>query len=510
MNRLLIPKYLIGLAISSLIFTACSIGQKNGITDISKEAYRPVIHFTPPVNWTNDPNGLVYYAGTYHLFYQYNPYGNQWGHMSWGHAISDNLYDWTDLPVALAEEDSTMIFSGSAMVDRNNSGGICPDGSKDCMVIVYTANIGGSIQNQCLAYSADSGNTWTKYGNNPVIDLGKKNFRDPNLFQYGNSWRMAVSLPMEHTILFYESGNLGSWQKTGEFGNAGDTSRIWECPDMVQVPVDGTDSSVWVLMISSGSPYDHTYTGMQYFIGQFDGTTFEPFHHTFKPSWLDYGKDFYAAITYNNLPDRNPVLIGWVNNWSYANEIPTGKWRGMMSLPRVLSLMSINGELYLRQKPVPVPEHFLDNNTFEINNVSLSDEEMKLNEIRGEAYIMDIEVLIRDAAETGVRVLESDKCYTETGIDRENNTFYINRKNSGNTDFSGDFPSMETAPLRNDGNMVALQVFVDRSVIELFAGSGTIVMTEQVFPYQNSTGISLFARGGSADFRKVRIRKINF
>ncbi len=502
-------KQIIYSGILLLSFFGCSGNHSTDENITVGNLYRPVIHFTPPVNWTNDPNGLVYYNGYYQLFYQYNPYGKKWGHMSWGHAASKDLYDWTNLPVAIKEMDSTMIFSGSAIVDKDNSGRICPAGTKDCMVAVFTANHGNYLQNQFMAYSSDAGQNWNQYKNNPVIDLHKKDFRDPKLFLFNKSWRLAVSLPFEHKILFYKSGNLTKWEKTGEFGKEGDTSKIWECPDMVKVPVEESDSSKWMLLISSGSPYDSSFTGMQYFTGSFDGKTFVPDELGAKPRWLDFGKDFYAAITYNNLPQGLPVMIGWVNNWAYANDIPTGAWRGMMSVPRYLSLGKIDGKLYLRQKPVAIPDHFLDENAYEINNISLRNKTFDFNEINGNAFILEAEIENRTASQFGVQIFKSANYRTEIGIDTVKKDFFIDRNESGITDFNEHFPSRESAPFKKFSQLVNLYLIIDHSVIELFAENGMTVMTEQVFPRNNSTGISLFARGGSAEFKRVRITKIN-
>ncbi len=500
-NSLIIGCLLIG-------FISCS-GKKHERKEFQGgNIYRPLIHFTPPENWTNDPNGLVYYGGKYHLFYQYNPYGTVWDHMSWGHAVSSDLYDWKNLPVALPEYDSTMIFSGSAVVDYGNKSRLCPTGSKDCMVSVYTANVGSSLQDQCLAFSADSGQTWTRYRKNPVLDLGKKDFRDPNLFRYGNTWHLAVSLPLEHKILFYKTTNFVSWIKTGEFGNMGDTSKIWECPDMVKVPMEGSDSSYWVLFISSGSPYGSNFTGMQYFIGNFNGHTFAPIDSLVYPRWVDYGKDFYAALTYNNIKKGDPVMIGWVNNWNYANKIPTREWRGMMSCPRLLDLVSIGDQIYLAQKPLKLPEHFLDENTFETNNLLLDNKESDLDSLHEASAIIEVEVINQDAKKFGIKVFKSENYATVVGVNADENKYYIDRKNSGYVDFSKDFPSVESAPVKIRENEIRFDIIIDHSVIEFFGDNGATVMTEQVFPLDEDDQISLFAEGGKVLFKRVRVRRI--
>ena len=319
------------------------------------EKYRPRFHFSPAKNWTNDPNGLVYFDGEYHLFYQYNPYGNKWGHMSWGHAVSADLLHWKHLPLAIPEKDSVMIFSGSAVVDKNNSSGFSNKHGQTPMVAIYTAHISDSSkpdnyrQEQHIAYSLDKGRSWTKYSGNPVLDLHKKDFRDPKVFWYDKDkkWIMAVVLPHEHIVQFYSSHNLKEWTYLSDFGPAGDATNIWECPDLLQVPVEDNPGKMkWVLLNSQQ-------TTMQYFVGEFDGTKFineNPANKIFRP---DYGPDYYAAITYNNLPaSQLPVFLGWANNWSYANDIPTFPWKSAMALPRSLSLKKFDSEWTLVQRPI--------------------------------------------------------------------------------------------------------------------------------------------------------------
>ena len=499
-------KCIIFSCIISLLLLACTGKNKHSS---SENTYRPVIHFTPPENWTNDPNGLVYYGGEYHLFYQHNPYENHWGHMTWAHAVSQDLYSWKNLPDAIPERDSTMIYSGSAVVDTGNTSGLCPPGTGDCMVAMYTAQVGNSLENQCIAWSADSGRTWEQYKRNPVIDLGKSDFRDPNLFRYDNAWRVAVSVPLEHKILFYKSPDLVHWQLTGEFGNAGDTSKIWECPDITRVPIAGSDSSVWVLFISSGSPYGDNFTGMQYFIGDFDGMAFRETAKQTMPQWLDYGKDFYAAITYNNLPDSQPVMIGWANNWVYANDLPLKKFKGMMSVPRLLNIVRLNDRMYVAQQPVKIPDSFLEENAFEINELTLDNRESDIDRISGQALIIDAELINRSARKFGLKVFKSGKCATVIGIDTDRKQYYIDRTNSGKVDFNPEFSSVETAPFKEYGDHVNFKLIVDHSVITLFADQGATVMTEQVFPVGHSTGISLFAENGSVQFKRIRIARIN-
>ncbi|MGF2414075.1 MAG: GH32 C-terminal domain-containing protein, partial [Ferruginibacter sp.] len=390
------------------------------------EQYRPQFHFSPATNWCNDPNGLVYNNGVYHLFYQHNPFGNVWGHMTWGHATSMDLIHWKHLPIAIPEENGVMIFSGTCVVDKNNTSGFGTNG-KIPMVAVYTAHIENVNQSQHIAYSLDDGITWIKYANNPVLDLHKKDFRDPKIFwhQQKKYWVMALMFPVEHIVQFYSSKNLKEWQHLSDFGPAGDTSGVWECPDLTQVPVKGTlEQKKWLLQTSQNA-------NMQYFVGEFDGVKFtneNPTNKIFRP---DYGPDYYAAIAYNQLPATVlPTSIGWVNNWNYANDIPTTPWKSAMSIPRTLSVKKINNDWVLIQKPVAAIAG-LRKNKITIDNAVVSDK--KTLPIKSKQF--EIECTIEPAASSvsGIRLATGTNNYFELGYDATKQIFYIDRSKSGNT-----------------------------------------------------------------------------
>jgi fructan beta-fructosidase len=397
--------------------------------------YRPKFHFTPDHNWINDPNGLVYYNGEYHLFYQYNPYGNKWGHMSWGHAVSKDLLQWEHLPVALEEYkdaagDSVMVFSGSAVV------------SGDTLVAIYTSHK-ADRQNQSIAYSVDRGRTFTRYEHNPVLDISRKNFRDPKVFWYEpqKKWIMAVVVPDLHKVQLHESKDLKAWKLLSEFGPLGDTTKIWECPDLVDVPmIEDPSQRKWVMIVSTSHPQGGPYVGMQYFVGDFDGTTFTADDPSMYPLYVDYGKDFYAGVTFNNVPNGGKILLGWVNNWAYANDLPTTPWKGAMSLPRKLTLDG----MMLKQTPV--------------TNVQP----------------MRVSITPNDS----LQVLGA-----WIGYDDIEKAVYLDRRNAGNTSFNKSFPSIEKAPARLIDGKVQLEIYVDQSIIEVFINGGEAVITEQVFPY---------------------------
>ena len=280
--------------------------------------YRPVSHFTPAKNWMNDPNGLVWHKGEYHLFFQYNPFGTQWGHMSWGHAVSKDLLHWEELPVAIPEGEEGMIFSGSAV------------SVGDELIAIYTLH-NVKNQSQCIATSKDNGRTFVKYEANPVLDLGLEHFRDPKVFRYEDRWIMAVVKAEERLACFYSSHDLKNWKFESEFGNVGAIGGQWECPDLFPLTIDGEE--VWVLIISLNPGGIKNTSGTQYFIGDFDGSTFTPRYSTDEPRWFDYGSHNYAGVTFNNEPNNKRIFIGWLNSWQLQNEVQTS-WTGSMTIPR--------------------------------------------------------------------------------------------------------------------------------------------------------------------------------
>lgn len=298
--------------------------------------YRPRFHFTPLKNWINDPNGLLWHKGEYHLFFQHNPYGTKWGHMSWGHAVSTDLLNWSELPVAIAEDEDGAIFSGSAVSDG------------DEIVAIYTRHT-DTQQTQCIARSSDNGRTFIKYENNPVLDEGKKDFRDPKVFRYRDHWIMCVAQPFDRQISFYKSFDLANWQHLSNFGPSAAVNGIWECPDLFPLEINGRE--VWVLIVSlnPGGLYG---SGTQYFVGDFDGENFSPLYSTSEPRWLDFGKDNYAGVTFNSEPNGRRIFIGWMANWLDVKDHPETPWTCQMTVPRILGLTHYQGELVVTQHPI--------------------------------------------------------------------------------------------------------------------------------------------------------------
>jgi fructan beta-fructosidase len=456
-----------------------------------KEPYRPQVHFSPKEHWTNDPNGLVYFEGEYHLFFQYNPFGDVWGHMSWGHAVSPDLIHWQELPVALREENGVMIFTGSVVIDRGNSSGFCL-GSKPCMVAVYTGHTPGTktkpaLQTQNLAFSNDRGRTWTKYSNNPVLNLNLSDFRDPDVFwsEQSTRWIMAVSLPNDHKVLFYGSQDLKHWDRVSEFGPAGATSGQWECPDFFQLPVDADPSKRrWVLKVGLNPGGLQGGSGEQYFIGSFDGTRFVNDNPPTLALWSDYGKDCYCALTFNNLPaSRSPVMLGWMNNWQYADKVPTHPWRGQMTIPRELSLQTFPEGIRLVQKPAEALKSLRETHYPDLT-------------IHGRSFFVTATMEPRGAKQAGWKLLSDHGAYTAIGYDDSRKEVFVDRTHSGEVGFSKDFPARTAAHISAPTGPLSFDILVDRNSIEVFTAGGRVALTNLVFTTGDSQ-IVFFSEGGT-------------
>ena len=440
---------------------------------------RPQVHFSPQRNWTNDPNGLVFFEGEYHLFFQYNPMGDQWGHMSWGHAVSPDLLHWTELPVALPEHNGEMIFTGSVVVDEHNTSGFC-DAGTPCLVAVYTSHREHpQYQAQSLAYSRDRGRTWTFFPGNPVLDLGLADFRDPNVSwnDDAHAWGMAVSLPNEHKVAFYTSPDLKHWTRTSTFGPAGDTAGQWECPDLVRVPYADAAGSTWALKVGLNPGALHGGSGEQYFLGSFDGRAF----HAQRPDanlWTDYGKDSYCAISYNHLPaSSSPVLLGWMSNWDYAAHLPTSPWRGQMTIPRRLAAVHTPAGDVLTQSPVldglRVGAAATIHATLRQGNATA--------DLAHLAPPSEIEVQFTPAETNepfGLRLYADADHFVEVGFDPARHKLYVDRTHGG-ANPPAKFAARTEAPLPLD-NVWDLHLVVDRSSVEVFAQHGAVAMTNLV------------------------------
>jgi fructan beta-fructosidase len=490
-------------------------------------SYRPLYHFTPTANWINDPNGLVYYNGTFHLFCQYNPSGNTWGNMSWGHATSTDLLSWKEQPVAIAEQknadnSTSMIFSGSAVVDSLNSSGFATQAGQVPLVAIYTSNntdVNGNAisQNQCLAYSLDDGQTWTKYAQNPVLDIQSTQFRDPKVFWYAPTmkWIMVVSKPDQYKVMFYSSPDLKKWTHLSDFGVMGNVSQVWECPDMFQLQVEGSATKKWVVTVSAGNNQPG-FGGMQYFIGNFDGTQFtaEPYRY---PQYIDYGKDFYAGVTYNNIPstDGRTIMVAWANSWTYAGSIPTTTgygYRGQYTIPRSLSLRQVsNGDGYhLLQSPIA------ELNSFEVASpnipyYSINNAIQKIDSVSGTS--LDIQFSLSMGSGTtaaGINLFKGGSEETVVSFNKATAQVTLDRTKSGQSSFNGQFASVESVTINNgDISNLKCRILIDQSLVEVFVNDGEYTLTDLVFPTQANGNLEMFAQNGTATFSNILIKKVN-
>ena len=475
-----------------------------------EEPFRLAYHFSPKEHWMNDPNGLVYHQGIYHLFYQHYPEDIVWGPMHWGHATSEDLLHWDHQEIALFPDSLGYIFSGSAVVDRNNSSGL---GSTDnpALVAIFTyhdpeGDKAGRIdyQTQGMAYSTDNGTTWTKYQANPVLqNPGKKDFRDPKVFWHdgSNSWIMVLAVG-DH-VEFYSSPNLLTWTYLSSFGSdRGAHGGVWECPDLFKLQSEDKETEKWVLLISINPGGPNGGSATQYFIGDFDGQSFAAEHEDIR--WLDQGADNYAGVTYNNLDSDKRILIGWMSNWNYAQQTPTERWRSAMTLPRELSLVEDRGEYYVRSEVIKgfevlildtlKEETLVSGTEYTVTHMDLSQSEIAFDSNLSKP----LQIVLQN--DQGERV--------QFDLDPENQEIRFDRSESGKTDFSENFAKEKHrfSYLPKD-HPVNVRLLVDRSSVEIFIDKGRYVMTERVFPVHGYDQIILNAQEG-LDIRNFTIKKI--
>ena len=519
------------------------VAVSGGIAPLDTPHLRPEMHFTPRANWINDPNGMMYANGQYHLFYQHNPFGDTWGHMSWGHATSQDLITWDEQPIALLEEDGVMIFSGSAVHDEANTSGF-GSAEEPPLVAIYTGHQSNpNLQDQRLAYSTDRGETWTKYAGNPVIDKGLPHFRDPKVFWHEptDRWIMLVSQALNRVIDIYASEDLRDWEQISSFGPAGQSNvPNWECPELFELPVDGDPNNTrWVLQIDVGNKGPAGGSAGMYFVGQFDGTRFVNENPSETTLWVDHGADFYAAQAFNHDPEGRVVWLAWMNDWRYANTVPTGPWRGQMSVPREVGLTQRPEGVRLTQKPVdeitrqlqttftasdfeiPAGRHtfarLLEHNGFSRHLGSFPEGAFVLSMTAnpGGAIRFGGVVKQRPASFTaaGVAVSGPNQPGTVFGYDLRLREMFVDRRNSGETDFHPSFTGVHSAPLMtNPDGSVTLQIVVDNSSVELFGGAKpgafTAAISDLVFPAEDWNGVSLFADLAPITLRNISIQKL--
>lgn len=467
--------------------------------------WRPRYHFTPEKNWTNDPNGLLFLNGEFQLYYQHNPFENKWGHMSWGHATSKDMIQWSYLPVAIPEvitkDTTTWIYSGSAVVDKNNTSGFGTT-EKPPIVAIFTADQPKQHkESQFIAYSNDNGMSYKMYSGNPVIDLNKSDFRDPNVFWHDltKQWVMTVSMVNEHMVRFYGSKDLKTWTKLSDFGPAGYTKNGWECPSLLPLTVDDDPKKIkWVLFVSSGGDHGPL---IQYFVGDFDGTTFKDDNDGKKVFPVDYGDAFYAAIAWRDAPQNKKILLGWIQD----GRKETYPWKGQMSIPHDLSLRTTDNGLRLRQLPSSIVTQNLSKyatgKTLLKKNLKIEDTRISLNKERpfaGNSYWIDAEFDVSKAKKTGFYIVENPDVTKNiiVAYDSEKKQLYVDCGNAeaGNKSREN---LIQAAPMKDENGIVKIQILVDNSSLEVFGNDGEKVISTMIYPDINATSLWVFTEGKS-------------
>lgn len=469
----------------------------------NREAYRPTYHFAPEYGWMNDPNGMIYKDGEYHLFYQYNPYGSTWGNMHWGHAVTRDLVTWEHLPVAIAPDGLGSIFSGSAVLDKNNTAGF----GKDAIVAFYTS--AGERQSQSMAYSLDNGRTFKKYERNPVITSTVRDFRDPKVFWHEATRRWVMILAAGQEMQIYSSANLKEWAMESKFGEGyGAHGGVWECPDLIQLPIEGTELKKWVLIcnLNPGGLFGGSAT--QYFTGEFDGKKFTCDSEPEVTKWMDFGKDHYATVTWSNAPQGRHIALAWMSNWEYANDVPTRQFRSANSVPRDLYLYTHEGETYMASRPSDELKALrgkaVKKGGFRVSPLRNIDRLFSNNQ---GAYEIGLTLKSTTAKVMGFKLYNAQGEEVEFTYDLDSLTLSMDRTRSGKTDFSKTFAAVTKAPLKKQGEY-KLRIYVDKSV-EVFGGDGKICMTNLVFPSEPYNSMSFFAKGGKFAVSNLTIYPLN-
>jgi len=421
----------------------------------NRDKFRPLYHHTPRYGWMNDPNGMFYKDGEWHLCYQYNPYGSLWENMTWGHSVSKDLIHWDHLPNAIEPDAIGTIFSGSCVVDKNNTAGY----GHNAIIAFYTSAAESQVQS--MAYSTDGGRTFKKYEKNPIITSDKPDFRDPHLFWHAETQKWIMLLAVGQEMQIYSSANLKDWSYESSFGKEyGCHDGVWECPDMMRLPVRGTGQHKWMLIcnINPGGPFGGSAT--QYFVGQFDGHKFTCESKPEETKWMDYGKDHYATVTFDNAPDQRHVAIVWMSNWQYANQVPTKQFRSANALPRDLDLFVDGTETYCGVTP-----------SKEVNSLR-GKKQKKLSEA------CEVVVDLKGSMELTLQNTKGEQVVMTYNAQKQ--TFAMDRRQSGDVSFSEAFACETVAPTH--GNLKQLRIFIDRCSIEAFDAEGRMAMTNLVFP----------------------------
>lgn len=499
---------------------------------VYKDEYRPQIHYSPKKNWMNDPNGMVYYEGEYHLFYQHTPHDTQpdFGRMHWGHAVSNDLVHWDELPLAISPGEDGAIFSGCAVVDKNNTSGFFNEAGSG-LVAIYTNNANsaqpGKPQVQSIAYSKDKGRTWKKYEGNPVLfPTETLDFRDPKVFWHEESSNWVMVLAVRDRVEFYTSSNLKNWTFESDFGSdiPGIHRGIFECPEVFEIQVDeDPNTTKWILILSVGdrngvnsndSEPPAGGSGMMYFIGDFNGKVFtldETLASFDTIKWIDYGSDFYAAVTWDGIPNKDgrKIWVGWMNNWRYASTLPSKEWRGQLSIPREIQLRTYSEGLRLTQAPVTELNQ-LRRSILSLQDITIKPDMNVLSAVSAAKMEIIAEFEIGTATAFGFKVRKSSSSDQETviGYNVLNEELFVDRTKSNNVDFHPDFSAKHKALMKPEHERIQLSIYVDWSSVEVFGNNGTTIISDMIFPDLESRGLELYAFGGELRVVSLQINDL--
>ena len=477
----------------------------------NREKYRPLFHHTPLYGWMNDPNGMFYKDGVWHLYYQHNPYGSKWQNLSWGHSTSTDLINWTPEAEALEPNGLGMVFSGSCVVDKDGTAGF----GKDAVIGLYTS--ADATQQQSLVWSNDNGATLNFYPGNPVITLDSE-ARDPNMFWHEptQQWVLLLAHALDHEMLIFTSPDMKNWTLQSAFGKGlGAQDGVWECPDLFELPVEGTDEMKWVLLcnLNPGGVFGGSAT--QYFVGDFDGKKFTvdtSADGSVPTKWMDYGKDHYATVSFSDAPDNRRTVLGWMSNWQYAAEVPTMQFRSANTLPRDLSLTkSADGEYWLKTLPSPETLNLRGKRVLTVKSQKVGPSGKKYSLPSENDGVCEILLTLdaRNASKMTLTLSNARGERVDMVYDPAAQTFSFDRTKSGVIDFSQDFPAVVWAPTSGNTTEQRLHIFIDCSSIEIFDGEGSFVMTNLVFPNEPYNTLSVSTQGGNGQVKDLEIFMIN-